>query len=113
MDWDAILMAVNSDPSKPLNEGGVKIVKSVQRGVGNATSIAIDEVNPDKCIVLIDGIIMSNAISYKINGYNNTDIYYGKYGESFGGATLASVTADTLEISNVQNTYSWQLIEFY
>ena len=38
MDWDAILMAVNSDPTKSLNEGGVKIVKSRQCIVASSIS---------------------------------------------------------------------------
>lgn len=59
---------INSDPRTPLNEGGVKIVKSVQWGNFNTTksnnnndtstqylSVAISEVDLEKSIVILDG----------------------------------------------------------
>ena len=44
---------VNSDFSKPLNEGGVKVVKSVQRGVTSAAgNVTISAVNMAKTLVV-------------------------------------------------------------
>ena len=101
MDWDAILMAVNSDPSKPLNDGGVKIVKS--RQIGRFTrpndntyqnfSIAISEVNPLKCIVQIS--------------CSNSD----------AGSSIISFTNTTLNVATCfargAETYTYEITEFY
>ena len=89
-------------------------IKSIQRGIGDAdtTSFIINKVNPDKCLVLIDGIVTSSASSYQayIPGLavNQTNYYASVY----GGATLASIEATTLAFSNVKNAFSWQVIEF-
>lgn len=76
--------------------GGVKIVKSVQRGVAGVKSyenvnIAVAYVNPSKSSVFVNGI----------NGY-------GLVG-SFDGSTLVLLP------TGVSNTYncSWQVVEFY
>ena len=110
MSW-AEVKKINSDLNVPLNEGGVKIVKSVQRGIsnGSTTSIAISEVNPDKCMLLLDGIVTTTR---KIST-NVTNEDWSAWGDACGGATLSSITDNTITISNVKNTYSWQLIEFY
>ena len=99
-----LLTVVNSDLVRPLNEGGVKIVKSVQRGIskGNTTSIAISEVNPDKCLVVLNGLL-----------YEYSALYL---------PILLSLTSTSLKIvsSNVSSNagndgwrWSWQVIEFY
>ena len=92
MDWDAILMAVNSDPTKPLNEGGVKIVKSVQRGVTWSNSnnsyqtLAINEVDIKKSIV----------VSSTNSGY----------------IRLTSATSLQAYIPS-SGAVSWEVVEFY
>lgn len=68
MSWGEIRKAVNSDLNTPLNEGGVKIVKSVQWGNINTNksnnnsdtstqylTVGISEVNTEKSIVILDG----------------------------------------------------------
>ena len=57
MSWGEV-KKINSDMNTPLNEGGVKIVKSVQRGRAGANSnnsyqtFAINEVDIKKSIVV-------------------------------------------------------------
>lgn len=56
MNWGAVTK-INSDLNVPLNEGGVKIVKSAQRGFvtkhttssDSTLTINIAKVNPSKC----------------------------------------------------------------
>ena len=86
-------------------------IKSIQRGIGNTstTSFTINEVNPDKCIVLIDGVVSTDVIAYSIPQHSTSN-YYGK---ARGGATVSSLDPTVLTMSNIQNTFSWQVIEFY
>lgn len=114
MSWGEV-KKINSNMNVPLNEGGVKIVKSVQRGVGTATSLIISSVNAGKSILLIDGIVTTT-------GYDVVTVTTpGPHGQSVsgirsmvnGGATLASLTDDLITMTDVKNKYSWQLIEFY
>ena len=99
MSWSEA-KKINSDLNIPLNEGGVKIVKSIQRGVGTATSISISEVNPDKCMLLIDGIVTTTAGygSWTSSGGGSGG---GTIGYANGGATLSSLENDVIKISNV------------
>ena len=92
-------------------------IKSIQRGIGNAstTSFTINKVDPDKCIVLIDGIVTSKPYGSVILGenYEGQSTYItGTYSIVKGGATIETVTETTLTFSNVQNEFSWQIIEF-
>lgn len=112
MSWGEV-KKINSNLKTPLNEGGVKIVKSVQRGSATGTmtgdtSIAISEVNPSKCIVLLNGGIIDRS------GYNtnaNIDIVREK-----------ELTENTLIISgggyrgtsgSVNGTITYTVVEFY
>ena len=103
MSWGEV-KKINSDLNTPLNEGGVKIVKSVQRGIsnGSTTSIAISEVNPDKCLVILNGSILQNDAAYMY------------------GVLISSLTSTSLSVRNPYTTggsesmyWSWQVIEFY
>ena len=96
-----LLTVVNSDPMTPLNEGGVKIVKSVQRGIstgagmtvsGEGQTITISEVDPNKCLVLINGTVLSSLKSTSL--------------------TVASSMTTNNE-GNYTARFSWQVIEFY
>lgn len=101
------------DEKLPQYAGGA-VVKSIQRGVGTATSLVISSVNAGKSILLIDGIVTTTG--YKaISSIHTPDGNYvsGIQSKVNGGATLSSLTDDNISISNVQNNYSWQLIEFY
>ena len=98
--------------------GGVPIIKSVQRGVGSADGdITINSVNPNKCIVLIDGVVTTTAKTFNVvTGGDWTRAESSKtfyWGDAKGGATVSSLTATKLTMSNVQNTFSWQVIEFF
>lgn len=88
-------------------------IKSIQRGTGNAstTNFTINEVNPEKCVVIINPIITTSMqlnTNYELSYYG----YCGPWGNSYGGATLSSITATELSFTNVKNTFGWQLIEF-
>ena len=82
-------------------------IKSIQRGTGNSstTSFTINEVDPEKCVVLINPITTTTGASV-----------YGSWASTYaqvnGGAVLSSITATNLTFSNVRNTFGWQLIEF-
>lgn len=123
MLWAAIKKAINSDLNVPLNEGGVKIVKSVQRGNyegdyvadwGSANpdssnrTIKINEVDLNKAILIVNGgdanmpqdtggihLADSTTISipYKTHSYENHD--YDTY------------------LRYSWTKFSWQVIEFY
>lgn len=94
------------------------MVKSVQKGTTNAKSVSIAEVNPDKCIVILN------------NGVLSSDTRYGGSSASWlggtDGAILTSLTATELKLTtndyiyegsmsekNGVGTVSWQIIEFY
>ena len=91
---------------------GLSIVKSIQRGSAtknystNLYESNIATVNPDKCIVLIDG---------------SAGAYYSGNTTSYGYTalpTLSSITANKLTFSFSSEaergfSVSWQLIEFY
>lgn len=95
------------------------MVKSVQKGTTTATSVSIAEVNPDKCIVILNNGKLSG--SRKAGGSSSV------ISDGTGGAVLTSLTATELnltvnsyvyydknDISGAKNaTVSWQIIEFY
>ena len=90
-------------------------IKSIQRGTGDTstTSFTINEVNPEKCVVIIDPIVTTSASLYNVYTCGMASISPAFYwGNTNGGATLSSITATTLTFSNVKNTFGWQLIEF-
>lgn len=96
----------------------VAVVKSIQRGVGTLASLVISPVNAGKSILLIDGIVTTSKVKSNDTKYTTSeyaDYPYSDYawGNSVGGATLASLEDNKVTISNVKNTYSWQLVEFY
>lgn len=92
--------------------GKIPIVKSVQRGVFSSekdkdATITIRNVNPNKCIVLLDGCV---------NTHNNSSYVTTP-------AFLKSITETTITISPIHYNSnagystglkgSWQVIEFY
>ena len=91
----------------------MEIIKSIQRGVSNESSITINEVNPNKCIVLIDSIVTTTRVLENLYNESAYTHNYTAYGNSKGGATVAQLTSTKLTMSNIQNTFSWQVIEFY
>jgi hypothetical protein len=85
----------------------VGAVKSVQRGVqaskNTVSTITINPVNPDKCLVLLDSGYIGN-------------------GGTFNLPSLVSLTSTELTVSSVGinnsvgvsgGNFSWQVIEFY
>lgn len=113
MSWGEV-KKINSNMNVPLNEGGVKIVKSVQRGVstgagmtvsGSGQTITISEVDPNKCSVIING-----------------DVYYSDNTGIWRHAVLLSLKSTSFTIvssinGNNEGTwsarFSWQVIEYY
>lgn len=92
---------------------GLSIVKSIQRGTATKNSSSstlyeanITTVNPDKCIVLIDG---SAGIFYSSSNYD-----YGytvlPYIESI---TANKITFSFASTPDRSTSVGWQLIEFY
>lgn len=87
--------------SENASSGGLdsNIIKSIQRGTTSDTDVAINTVNPDKCIVLLNNSLLSTTS-------DNVD-----------GAYVVKLKKDTLELSsNYSNknshTVGWQIIEF-
>lgn len=95
------------------------MVKSVQKGTTTAKSVSIAEVNPDKCIVILNNGVLSSDTMYGGSTYSD-------WLDGTDGAILTSLTATKLELT--QNNYvyegsksankgvgtvSWQIIEFY
>ncbi len=102
-----ILLLVNSDLSTPLNEGGVKTVKSVQYGTVDlygygtqSATVEISEVNPDKTVILI-------------NQTRGDDTVF--YGIRVTGKTKTSFTVQKWMGENYANYFraGWQAVEFY
>lgn len=102
MSWGEV-KKVNSDLTMPLNEGGVKIVKSIQKGTvtpNGTTSVTINKIDPAKTIVILQN---------------------SKAGNSAGQLNMASLVSLTETTFSVTTTYdgwnpssvSWQVVEFY
>lgn len=106
-------------------DGGVKIVKSVQRGTAQMSrnnddeiTITISTVTPSKCIVLLNGHTMTGTVykpdsgsgnvgplgSPALSAFNGTQITISNNGGSYYG---------TSGLSNGFPSFSWQVIEFY
>lgn len=85
-----------------LKNGGMPIVKSVQRGVAyisknNDLNIAINAVDPNKCIVITSGT----------SGYNGSSCHY---------SYVKSLEATKLTLGNNQYSnaaMSWEVVEFH
>ena len=129
MSYAEIKKTINSDFSTPLNEGGVKIVKSVQRGLvmagttitgietfqsNTGTSytksyyidITISKINLDKCLIVIPEGVQ----------YNSNSVYVPKM---INDTTLRVYTQATdADPANARHckvwmAFTWQVIEFY
>lgn len=116
MSWAEVKKAINSDLSTPLNtlitnaknaimaNGGIKAVKSVQRGTislnsQSGGSATISAVNMSKSVVISD-------FSYSIDNYsNNNNVYLS----SSTSVTVQCTTAGRYDIP----TAIWAVIEFY
>lgn len=107
MSWSEV-KKINSDLTTPLNKGGVKIVKSVQRGLFELDkrytiiwdyTIPINEVDPEKCLVIIDDQNMAKS--------NNM------YGKVLISLSNTEFTINAAADSSNGTRISWQLIEFY
>ena len=113
MSYAEIKKTINSDFSTPLNEGGVKIVKSVQRGFGTASitgsisgstiDLTIGSVNPSKCIVIASAIYRNYNYPVGIVSFSETQLKI-----TINPIYQSDSTSSTYHIS-----YSWQVIEFY
>ena len=109
------LKKINSNETKPLNEGGVKILKSVQRGVtSGAGNITINAVDMSKTVVISvskgsDGYVaargsVTGTISFSgehslfTDGNSGNGTYareqYGFSGTSSGTRTLSGGSTD-------------------
>ncbi len=117
MSW-AEAKKINSDPMTPLNEGGVKIVKSIQRGSftsnqkGTEKTVAISTVDASKSHVTFwyDNTATENGTSYsnykapKLKSMNDSSftIISGDYYASSSG-----------DYSYQTQTIYYEIIEFY
>ena len=129
MSYAEIKKTINSDFSTPLNEGGVKIVKSVQRGLVMAGTtitgietfqlntntaytksyyidITISKINLDKCLIVIPEGVQNNSNTMNVPKMIN-DTTLRVYTQVTDG--------DPANASRykVWMTFSWQVIEFY
>lgn len=103
-------------------------VKSVQRGVATGTSVTIAEVDPAKCIVILNNQYIGNNTVATYGGAGGVTKEVSKIPE---GAIVASVTETELTLTNnivykasenkvsgfdfadYEGSVSWQVIEFY
>lgn len=88
-----------------LKNGGMPMVKSIQKGVWNAGSnsyeISISAINPQKSIAFVDAVSYSEGSYVKniyLNGLTETTL---KIGSTYSGGSYAKPMV------------SWQVIEFY
>lgn len=91
----------------------VSAVKSIQKGTvtisTSSTTITISEVNPDKCLVLFDGLAAYYNSSSSTSGYS---IWY-PYLYSITSTTLIIGRTGINSSAATDSTVSWQIIEFY
>ena len=140
---NAIMQALNStfgtEEASPLNSiiqnivdalqtkittGSVPIVKSVQRGVTTSTSVTLKNVDPNKCVVILNNEYTGHGF-YTYQSKTNNAYTYAKLSY---GATVDSLTSNKLTITKnsafsgssfsdgpAEQTgkVSWQVIEFY
>ena len=129
MSYAEIKKTINSDFSTPLNEGGVKIVKSVQRGLVMAGTtitgiktfrsttgtiytksdyidITISKINLDKCLIVIpEGVQGDSTSIYVPKMINDTTLRVYTHATDADPANARRYT--------VWMTFTWQIIEFY
>lgn len=96
MNWGAV-KKVNSDLTTPLNEGGIKVVKSVQRGVGATT----DECLGSGLIINISPVDLEKSICLGA-------VRAGSIRVSFSKSDAIRIVSDE---NNVD--FYWQVVEFY
>lgn len=91
MSWVEIKKAVNSNLKMPLNEGGVKIVKSIQRFSGNGSSsitFGSPKPNVEKCLFLLQ---VGNAEAHNI--YSSGSVRYVSSEAVGGGGYVGNITS--------------------
>jgi hypothetical protein len=107
-DVESMITELNSDVSSAVATLSTRgAVKSVQRGVqaskNTVSTITINPVNPDKCLVLLDSDYIGNSGTFNL-------------------PSLVSLTSTELTVSSVGinnsvgvsgGNFSWQVIEFY
>ena len=109
MSFAEIKKSINSNLNTPLNELIEKgVIKSIQRGnftinnnVGNTNTININNVNPNKCFVILNGTSSGgsdNTADASLYDIDDSHIVL----RCFASGT-------THEVSYI----SWQVIEFY
>lgn len=91
--------------------GGVKCIKSVQRGtISEEGTVTISAVNTLKTIILLNG---QSGTYYRVAG-NSSTYGYGwavlPYISAFTSTSFTIRSSDSVEYSS---TISWQVIEFY
>ena len=103
MSWSEV-KKVNSNLNTPLNEGGVKIVKSVQRGILKSTgstfkyTININAINVNKSIIIVETALVTE---------DSADA------NSSASGTILSSTQIQIAVSNTPRSAFWQVVEFY
>ena len=105
MSWSEV-KKVNSNLNTPLNEGGVKIVKSVQRGVVKNTgspynyTININNINVNKSIIIVEATMLTDDLMAASHWFAN-------------GMILSS-TQIRISVAGVSSGSAiWQVVEFY
>lgn len=111
MSWSEV-KKINSDPMTPLNEGGVKIVKSVQRGRLSIVS------NPNSVKVNINPVDMNKAIVFiSLAVSNPNETYSVSFERIITSANISSSTQIEFYVGMINTSYTriidWQVIEFY
>lgn len=101
---------IDSVKSSIMAGGGIKVVKSVQRGVTTKTSITISTVNPQKCLVILN----NSFLSYGYGSGNYISYVYGSIVKSLTENNL-TITKNYYDYSSSESytEVSWQIIEFY
>ncbi|AMJ40465.1 hypothetical protein [Anaerotignum propionicum] len=97
------ISTVNSKLNSLMN--GI-FIKSIQRGVSYSANVSIANVNPAKCIVLLNGIYSSSSTEMASPGYRVSFV------SEVTGTYLISITSTSLNV-NGNGYFSWQVIEFY
>ena len=108
MSWSEV-KKVNSNLNTPLNEGGVKIVKSVQRGVvknisaPSVLTININAINVNKSIIIVETAMFKEATG-AVDSVANGMIL---------SSTQIQVSTSPLGGSGIHCSAFWQVVEFY
>lgn len=123
---DAAETKANAAAIKAAMDGGsakMGAVKSIQRGIATfemsssnpytlvSPTININTVNPDKCIVLINGDVASSTGSNYSIPSTTCGVYLSSISqeEIVVGSNVRGISGAVL----IQKTFSWQVIEFY